>query len=286
MLTACGETPAAFERRCIPAEPPPHRENWRFAALCVAFRSKYTRASSPGGGSSLTRLVSRAPHRSRRSREFHHRLLNTVVWRRGAAPWAPPPDPRTGALLAERRTVVVAARVTRADQATFGEGQAHRLPNAGGHEDVSGAGERWPSKTSPAAVLHPPHGRARSLPAGISHAAGAGCKRPPARKGRVRRALPSGAVFRQGNGGRLQPRPWPRNTPWAEHNCNGENGNLAHGYEHKYEKRGVYLVAYESGSGSGSGSGPAGVHSARESGQCPAGRRADSEVGVPVPAAP
>ena len=61
LLAACGETQAAFERRCIPPEPPPHRENWRFAALCVAFRSKYTRASSPGGGSSLTRLVSRTP---------------------------------------------------------------------------------------------------------------------------------------------------------------------------------------------------------------------------------
>ena len=66
--TAGGETQAAFERRCIPAEPP------RFAGLRVALRSKYTRASSPGGGSSLTRLVSRAPPRSRRSRGFHHRL--------------------------------------------------------------------------------------------------------------------------------------------------------------------------------------------------------------------
>ena len=63
LLTACGETQAAFERRCIPAEPR------RFAALCVAFRSKYTRYSS------LTRLVSRAPLRSRRSPGFHHRLL-------------------------------------------------------------------------------------------------------------------------------------------------------------------------------------------------------------------
>ena len=66
-LTACGETQAAFERRCIPAEPR------RYAALCVAFRSKYTRYSS------LTRLVSRAPHRSRRSPGFHHRLLSVGV---------------------------------------------------------------------------------------------------------------------------------------------------------------------------------------------------------------
>ncbi len=76
LLTACGKTQAAqfsrwgLERRCIPPEPPPHRENWRFAALCVAFRSKYTRYSS------LTRLVSRAPRHSRRSRGFHHTLLN------------------------------------------------------------------------------------------------------------------------------------------------------------------------------------------------------------------
>ena len=54
----------------------------------VAFRSKYTRASSPGGGSSLTRLVGRAPRphretgRPRRSRGFHHRLLA----RRGSWP--------------------------------------------------------------------------------------------------------------------------------------------------------------------------------------------------------
>ena len=62
-LTACGKTHAAFARRCIPAEP------LRFAPFCVAFRSKYT------GYSSLTRLVSRAPRPSRRSRGFHHRLL-------------------------------------------------------------------------------------------------------------------------------------------------------------------------------------------------------------------
>ena len=62
-LAACGETQAAFERRSIPAEP------LRFAPFCVAFRSKYTRYSS------LTRLVSRAPRRSRRSPGFHHRLL-------------------------------------------------------------------------------------------------------------------------------------------------------------------------------------------------------------------
>ena len=51
----------------------------RFAPLIVAFRSKYARASSPGGGSSLTRLVSRAPRRPRRSRGFHHRLFTASL---------------------------------------------------------------------------------------------------------------------------------------------------------------------------------------------------------------
>ena len=69
-LATSGETRAAFERRCIPAEPR------RFAALCVAFRSKYTWYSS------LTRLVSRAPRHSRRSPRFHHKLLASAATRR------------------------------------------------------------------------------------------------------------------------------------------------------------------------------------------------------------
>ena len=60
-------------------------------------------------------------------------------------PGAPPPDPRSGALTAQRRTVVVTARVPRADQAAFGLAAALRLQNAlePGHKDVSGLGERW-----------------------------------------------------------------------------------------------------------------------------------------------
>ena len=48
---------------------------------------------------------------------------------------------------AVRRTVVVAARVTRAEQAAFGEAQAHRHPNAveRGHEVGSGTGG-WPPR--------------------------------------------------------------------------------------------------------------------------------------------
>ncbi len=66
-----GSTTGCSPRRCAP--------------LVVAFRSKYTRASSPGGGSSLTRLVSRtptgrtAPPRPRRSRGFHHRLFTASL---------------------------------------------------------------------------------------------------------------------------------------------------------------------------------------------------------------
>ena len=40
----------------------------RFTSLIVALRSQYTRASSPGGGSSLTRLVSRTPRPHRENR--------------------------------------------------------------------------------------------------------------------------------------------------------------------------------------------------------------------------
>ena len=66
-LTPGGKTHAAFDGRCIPSEP-------RLCeALIVAFRSEYTRYSS------LTRLVSRAPHPSRRSRGFHHRLFTGVT---------------------------------------------------------------------------------------------------------------------------------------------------------------------------------------------------------------
>ena len=44
-----------------------------FAPLIVALRSEYTRYSS------LTRLVSRAPHWPRRSRGFHHRLFTASL---------------------------------------------------------------------------------------------------------------------------------------------------------------------------------------------------------------
>ena len=52
------------------------------------------------------------------------------------------PDPRTGARLAQRRTVVVAAHLTLADQAAFGKAETLRLQKAlePGYKDVSGLG--------------------------------------------------------------------------------------------------------------------------------------------------
>ena len=89
---------AAFGQRCIPPEPR------RFAALVVALRSKYPRYSS------LARLVSRAPHRPRRSRHLAHRLLSPPRWRllhalRRAAPR------HYAAVLALKAPLIVAAAV-------------------------------------------------------------------------------------------------------------------------------------------------------------------------------
>ena len=74
-------------------------------------------------------------------------MLNIGIWRGKAAPLrtpglprrcgaaggrgAPPPEPRMGALTAKRRTVVVAARVTRTERAAYSEAQAHRTRGPG-----------------------------------------------------------------------------------------------------------------------------------------------------------
>ena len=90
----------------------------------------------------------------------HTQCVHTGLWRGDAAPnaappfeppapaplpeqrraGAPPPDPCTAARLAHRRTVVVAARVMRADLATTGFTEALHLPNAGEANDVVSVG--------------------------------------------------------------------------------------------------------------------------------------------------
>ena len=58
---ACRQSLAAFKRRSpvLPVGAP--AETLRFASFIVALRSKYTRASSPGGGSSLAALSAGPP---------------------------------------------------------------------------------------------------------------------------------------------------------------------------------------------------------------------------------
>ena len=145
---------------------------------------------------------------------------------------APPPDPRTDARTAQRRTVVVAARVPRAGQAPCGERQALRLPDAlaPGHEVVSGLGERWldacvGSEDHAAAgdvagrLLHPPCRRVRSLPAGITRAAGAGWERPRTRqKGRQKPPV-AGPSIRRMDGGRSQPHSPPKSGDSGSRAC-------------------------------------------------------------------
>ena len=128
----------------------------------------------------------------------------------------PPPDPRTGALTAQRRTVVVAARLTRADQAAFGPAEAHRLPDAlePGHEVVSGLGERWldacvgiegHTAAGDIAGRRPlPAAQTGSKPsAGIDRAAGAGWERPRTPQISPSVSPDSGAVDRTIGGGSL-----------------------------------------------------------------------------------
>ena len=87
-------------------------------------------------------------------------MLNTGLWRGMLRPpsnprvsrrcrsngrtGAQPPDPRPGALLAQRRTVVVAAHLTPADQVAFGEADALQGPSVGerANEVVSGEARR------------------------------------------------------------------------------------------------------------------------------------------------
>ena len=199
-----------------------------------------TKATTAGKSARAGRPLGRRPA---------YPVLNTGLWRGGrrppseppasraatgatGEPGAPPLDPRTDALPAQRRTVVVAARVPRAGQAPFGERQAHRLPDAlePGHEVVSGLGERWldacvGSEDHAAAgdiagrLLHPPRRRVRSLPAGITRAAGAGWERPRTRqKGRQKPPV-SGPSIPRMEGGRSQPHSPPKSGDSGSRGC-------------------------------------------------------------------
>ena len=110
--------------------------------------------------------------------------------------------------------------------------QAHRLPDAlePGHEVVSGLGERWldacvGSEDHAAAgdiagrLLHPPRRRVRSLPAGITRAAGAGWERPRTRqKGRQKPPV-SGPSIPRMEGGRSQPHSPPKSGDSGSRGC-------------------------------------------------------------------
>ena len=87
----------------------------------------------------------------------------------------------------------------------------------------------------------PAHGRVRSLPAGISRAAGAGCKRPPARKGRVRRALPSGQFFDKERGVACSPHPGPEIHRGRSRSATGRTGIVLSGTQITPSKRGGLL---------------------------------------------
>ena len=113
-LAACGKTHAAFDRRSIPAEPR------RVAALCVAFRSKYTRASSPGGGSSLTRLVGRAPRPHRED------------WLTSALTWVSPQAASRG-YGAETSVLGPATRLRRQGTPAFKPARSPKAGNARVH---------------------------------------------------------------------------------------------------------------------------------------------------------
>ena len=82
--TAGDETHAAFGRRSIPAEPRRFRAAHRCASVGIHSVFLPHAPCQPGASpasalTSLTRLVSRAPHWPRRSRGFHHRLFTASL---------------------------------------------------------------------------------------------------------------------------------------------------------------------------------------------------------------
>ena len=167
----------------------------------------------------------------------------------GAPPWAPPPDPRTGALTAQRRTVVVAARIARADQAVSGPAEALQLPNVGerANEVVSGLSARWLDAFVRIADrrLHPPGGRFVAFPQGsIAPQARAGSDPEPETTGVTSAAFPG---RRSSDRRGVAPNPAFRPEPRVRSGRMRANRSNANGFRDARWR--------ELGSGSGSGRG-------------------------------
>ena len=173
-------------------------------------------------------------------------------------PGAPPPDPRTDALLAERRTVVVAARIARADQAASGPAEALQLPNVGerANEVVSGLGARWldafvriEDHAAAGGVtgrrLHPPGGGFMAFPQGsIAPQARAGSDPEPETTGVTSAAFP-GRRSSDRRGVAPSPTLRPKGGEWIrQHATETQRGQrvsrtvTSEGYAHKYEHKG------------------------------------------------
>ena len=141
-------------------------------------------------------------------------------------PGAQPPDPRANARKAQRRTAVVDADLTPAEQVAFDQAaEALRLPKAGERASEAVSGVRGPSPDLPRrhrgprrlrTLRRPPGpaaGGAGSLPAGIHRAAGAGWERPPNRSGSASTTVRLGTVDPWIGGGSF---PAPLCAPKAE----------------------------------------------------------------------
>ncbi len=125
-----------------------------------------------------------------------------------------------------------------------------------------------PSRTAPPTEPPPASAwtrrrRAGSLPAGITRAAGAGCKRPPAPGGEWDKHSTTGPFFATKGGVACSPDPDPARQGRRSAIATGRTGSRPRGGAKALAKGGVALVAWQNGSGSG----PAAVLSSPEPGQ-------------------
>ena len=120
--------------------------------------------------------------------------------RSGAPLWSPPTS--------RRQTSSPSARRTPSGSPTSGSWPTRSPAASESHISTPSSASRSPRRagcrTDPR--LHPARGRLRGLPAGISRAAGAGCKQPPAPQPSPGISPDSGAAFPEEKGGCLQPR--------------------------------------------------------------------------------